>query len=158
MANKTAAGLVMYRIKDGELQVFLVHPGGPMWTNRDIGAWSIPKGEPNPEDTGLIVTAVREFVEETHFDASINNLIRLGEIKQKSGKVVHAWAFEDKYNTDPTTLVCNKIEIEHPPKSGKMITIPEVDRGEFFSIAVAETKINPAQVPFLHRLTKDLTP
>lgn len=158
-----AAGLVMYRYENGELKFFIVHPGGPTWEHRDIGAWSIPKGEADetdwnlkdPDETDLFVTAVREFIEETAFLPE-GPYIPLGSITQKSGKVVHAWAFEDKNNINPADMFCNKIEIEHPRGSGTLITIPECDKGGFFSLDECTVKLNPAQVPLLVTLKSAL--
>lgn len=146
---KAAAGLLMFK-KDGTdiLKVFIVHPGGPSWANKDIGAWSIPKGEVD-EGEDLFTTAIREFYEETGFDCD-EPFYPLGEIKQKSGKVVTAWAFEG--DCDPDKMKCNEIVIDFPRGSGKLITIPEVDRGNFFTIEEAKDKLNPAQIPLLERL------
>ena len=152
----TSAGLILYRIKDGELEVFLVHPGGPLWETRDIGAWSIPKGLVEESDSDIRGAAIREFHEETGFELPTSNLISLGEITQKSGKIVHAWAIRDTIGVDPTLMTSNLIEIEYPRHSNTLITIPEVDRGTFFSMAMAEVKINPAQAPLLHRLSAEL--
>jgi predicted NUDIX family NTP pyrophosphohydrolase len=146
--GKVSAGLIMFRIRNGTLQVLLVHPGGPFWKNKDAGVWSIPKGEPEPGED-LLPAARREFREETGLEAE-GPFHDLGSITQKSGKVVHAWAFAG--DCDPSNVRCNKCEIEWPPKSGQKITIPEIDRAEFFSIDEAATKLNPAQVPLLFHL------
>jgi predicted NUDIX family NTP pyrophosphohydrolase len=146
-----AAGLVMYRYENGEPKFFIVHPGGPLWTHRDVGAWSIPKGEVDEKDTDVLMTAVREFVEETGFVVH-EPFIPLGTITQKSGKVVHAWAFEDKAGINPANMKCNEIEIDHPRGSGNKITIPECDRGDFFTFEECQTKLIPAQVPLIAAL------
>ena len=139
----------MYRIRNGTVEVLLVHPGGPFWKNKDTGAWSIPKGEVN-EGEDLLETAKREFYEELgiHPNGPFHSL---GSIKQKAGKLVHAWAFEG--DCDPTTAHCHtNVELEWPPKSGKKITFPEIDRAEFFTVEKALKKINPAQIELLSRL------
>lgn len=151
---RISSGLLMYRRKPVGLQVLLVHPGGPFWKNKDDGAWSIPKGEVC-EGEGLLACAQREFQEETGFMPS-GNYLELKPIKQKSGKIVHAWAFEG--DCDPAAIKSNTFKIEWPPKSSKWITIPEVDRAEFFDILTAKQKINPAQADFLDQLTALLKP
>lgn len=150
---KAAAGLLMFKQVDGILKVFIVHPGGPTWADRDIGAWSIPKGEIEEVDGDPFLAAIREFKEETGFEPNYPYM-QLGDITQKSGKMVSAWAFEGDY--DPATMKCNEIEVDFPRGSGRMITIPEVDRGDYFTIEDASVKLNPAQVPFLQRLTEIL--
>src|SRR3954453_22237281 len=133
-----SAGIIAYR-KRGELEVLLVHPGGPFWKNKDLGAWSIPKGEAS-EGEDLLECAKREFQEETSFTAE-GDFIPLKPIKQKAGKIVHAWAFEG--DCDPMKIQSNTFPIEWPPKSGKWLKIPEVDRAEFFEIEMAKQKLNP---------------
>lgn len=144
----------MYRRKPDGLQVLLVHPGGPFWKNKDDGAWSIPKGEVC-EGEELLACAQREFTEETGFIPS-GEFLALNPIKQKGGKIVHAWAFEG--DCDPTAIKSNTFKIEWPLKSGQWITIPEVDRADFFDVAAAKQKINPAQADFLDQLTALLKP
>ena len=145
---RTSSGLLMYRHHNGTLQVLLVHPGGPFWTHKDLGAWSIPKGEVEP-DEDLLATAQREFAEELGFQAT-PPFHPLGQIRQKAGKIVHAWSFQG--DCDPTQCKSNTIRIEWPPKSGKWTSYPEVDRAEFFDLPTARQKINPAQSPFLDAL------
>ena len=145
---KRSAGLIMYRMRDAELQVFLVHPGGPFWANKDAGAWSIPKGE-YPETEHPLDAARREFQEETGFNAQ-GHFRELGEIKQAGGKIVTAWAFEG--DCDPANLMSNLCEIEWPPRSQTLIQIPEVDRGEWFPITKAHEHILRGQSPLLERL------
>jgi predicted NUDIX family NTP pyrophosphohydrolase len=145
---KLSAGLIMYRRQGADLQVFLIHPGGPFWANRDTGVWSIPKGEHNGSEAPLDA-ARREFHEETGFSAH-GPFVELGSIRQASGKVVTAWGFEGDCN--PADLSSNLCTVEWPPRSGRMLEIPEVDRGGWFSIAQAEERIMPAQKPFLARL------
>jgi predicted NUDIX family NTP pyrophosphohydrolase len=147
-----SAGLLMYRIRDGELQVLLVHPGGPFWAKKDAGAWTLPKGEVAPAEDPLHA-AVREFEEETGL-APTGPFIELGAIKQKGGKLVQGWAFES--DCDPAVLQSNTFTMEWPPRSGQTRTFPEVDRAAFFALAEARHKINPAQAELLNRLAKHL--
>ena len=140
----------MYRRQSGTPEVLLVHPGGPFFKNKDLGAWTIPKGEP-AEGEDLIRTARREFGEETGFTPGDDvDLLPLGEVTQKAGKVVHAWAFEG--DCDPATLTCNTFKVQWPPRSGQWKSFPEVDQYGFFNLDAAREKINPAQVAFLDRL------
>jgi predicted NUDIX family NTP pyrophosphohydrolase len=145
---KRSAGLVMYRWREGKLEVFLVHPGGPYWAKKDKGAWSVPKGEYAEEEDPL-EAAKREFQEETGFAAQ-GPFSELGTIKQVSGKIVIAWAFEG--DCDPAMLTSNLCQVEWPPRSGRMIEIPEVDRGCWFSISAAREHIVKSQEPLLDRL------
>ena len=138
----------MYRRRHGELEVFLVHPGGPFWVKKDLGAWTIPKGE-YAEDEEPLAAAKREFKEETGF--AINGpFLELGIIRQASGKLVSGWAVEG--DCDPQKLVSNLCQVEWPPRSRKMIEIPEVDRGAWFSLAEARQRIISTQIPFLESL------
>jgi predicted NUDIX family NTP pyrophosphohydrolase len=138
----------MYRRSARGLEVFLAHPGGPFFARKDLGAWTIPKGEPNP-DEALLACAQREFEEETGMTPE-GELLELGEVQQAGGKRVAAWAFEGDFGA--RELRCNQVEIEWPPRSGKMRSIPEIDRAEYFTIEEARAKINPAQVALLDRL------
>ena len=138
----------MFRRSAGDLEVFLVHPGGPLWANKDKGAWTVPKGEYEPGETPLDA-ARREFAEETGFLAS-GKFIDLGTIRQKSGKLVTAWAFEG--DCDPAQLISNTCEIEWPPRSGRHLEIPEVDRGGWFSLEQAWKYIREEQQPLLDNL------
>jgi len=138
----------MYRVRDGKLEVLLVHLGGPFWTKKDGGAWFVPKGEVEPGEDEL-EAAKREFKEETGFDPG-DKLQPLGSVKQKSGKTVTAWAFEG--DCDPATLKSNTFAIEWPPRSGKQKEFPEIDRAAFFTIEAARAKIHPAELDFLERL------
>lgn len=143
----------MYRhTKVRAIEVLLVHPGGPIWAKKDLGAWSIPKGEIGHNED-LQAAALREFEEELG-SRPAGELIPLGEITQASGKVVHAWAIEG--NLDTTTIRSNTFEMPWPPRSKTMQSFPEVDRAEFFSPAVAREKVNPAQVAFIDRLEQFL--
>jgi predicted NUDIX family NTP pyrophosphohydrolase len=145
---KISAGLLMYRITSGKPQVLLVHLGGPFWQKKDAGAWVIPRGEVN-ENEDLLAAAQREFAEETGFKAS-GPFAALGEVRQKSGKRIHVWAFEG--DCDPSQLRSNAFEIEWPPGSGKRQEFPEVDRGQFFSLEEGKEKIVAAEAVFLERL------
>ena len=142
----------MYRFRSHDLEVFLVHPGGPFWAKKDMGAWSISKGEYGDGEDPL-EAAKREFHEETGFAAQ-GTLLELGAVQQSGGKVVVAWAFEG--DCDPGELVSNRCQIEWPPRSGRMIEIPEVDRGGWFSLAGARERILKSQAPFLDRLCQTL--
>jgi predicted NUDIX family NTP pyrophosphohydrolase len=144
-----SAGIVLHRRRAGGLEVLLVHPGGPAWARRDLGAWSIPKGEYEPEEDPLHA-ARREFQEELGAPAPSGSAIDLGEIRQRSGKRVRAWALEG--DLDPSTVTSNTFLFEWPPRSGKRIEIPEVDRAEWFDLGAARAKINGGQVPLLDRL------
>ncbi len=145
---KISAGILLYRRHDGLLQVLLVHPGGPFWSKKDEGAWTIPKGEV-ADGEELLQTALREFEEETGVKP-IGKLIPLTPIKQKAGKTVHAWAVEG--NLDPSAVKSNTFKMEWPPKSGKYAEFPEIDRAEFFDVVAARKKINPAQIGFIAEL------
>jgi len=144
----------MYRRRNGEIEVFLVHPGGPFWEKKDEGAWTVPKGE-YASDEDPLAAAIREFREETGFSPG-TDFLKLGEIRQASGKLVTAWAFQG--DCDPAKLVSNFCQIEWPPRSGRQIEVPEVDRGAWFSIPVARTRILKSQEPFLDSLLRKLTP
>jgi predicted NUDIX family NTP pyrophosphohydrolase len=151
--QKTSAGLLMYRRLDGRpLEVLLAHPGGPFWARKDLGAWTIPKGEYTDEDP--LAAAQREFVEETGFSPA-PPFIPLASVKQKSGKVVSAWAFEG--DCDPALLRSNDFEMEWPKGSGHMQAFPEVERAEWFTVEQARLKILPAQAPLLDRLLERLS-
>ena len=147
---KTSAGLILYRKKEGKLQVLLVHPGGPLWARKD--QWSIPKGELDDAPAGgdYLATAKREFAEETGFPPPNGEFVSLGSIRQKGGKIVHAWACEG--DVDTTAIKSNMFSMEWPPRSGREQSFPEIDRGEFFALAEAKQKINPGQIDFLVRL------
>ena len=140
----------MYRQGGGGLELLLVHPGGPFWVNRDLGSWSIPKGEYSPAEDPLAV-AVREFEEETGV-RPCGEFQPLGELVQKGRKIVAAWAVQGDF--DPANLKSNMFELEWPPRSGRKASFPEVDRAEWFSPARAREKILPAQSEFIARLIK----
>ncbi len=147
-----SAGLLMFR-RSGGLELLLVHPGGPFFRNKDEGVWSIPKGEVEPSEDPLS-TARREFSEETGIEAPDNGYVALGEIRQKGGKRVTAWAFEG--DCDPAAIRSNTFEIEWPPRSGQRQTFPEVDRADFFSPDAARGKLNAAQAELVSRLEEAL--
>jgi predicted NUDIX family NTP pyrophosphohydrolase len=151
-APKRSAGLLMYRRRESGIEVFLVHPGGPFWAKKDRGAWTLPKGEYEADEDPL-EAARREFQEETGFLAS-GNFIELGSVRQNSGKIVIAWAFEGDW--DPAKLVSNTCEIEWPPRSGKRMEIPEIDRGRWYGLAEAREYIRAEQGGFLIRLEQHL--
>jgi len=145
---KQSAGILLYRKSAKGLQVFLVHPGGPFFKNKDEGSWSVPKGEYLPDEDPLMA-AKREFQEETGSEIA-GNFIALNPIKQKGGKTVLAWAVEG--SIDQGNIKSNTFEIEWPPRSGKKQTFDEIDRAEWFDIATAKIKINPAQAALIDEL------
>ena len=147
---KRSAGLLIYRRLKGTLEVLLVHPGGPFWKNKEAGAWSIPKGEFDENEDGL-AAAIRETQEETGclFEGKF---IALLPITQKNRKTVYAWALEADFDT--TTLISNTFPLEWPPKSGKFIIVPEVDRAAWFNVKDAKEKINGAQWALVEQLVQ----
>jgi len=149
--TKQSAGLLLYRWTERGMEVFLVHPGGPFWAKKDLGAWSIPKGEYTGDEEPL-AAARREFEEETSF-AIDGEFIELGTVRQAGGKLVSAWAVEG--DCDPANLRSNLCQIEWPARSGRMIDIPEVDRGAWLSLREARERILPGQAPFLDRLEEN---
>jgi predicted NUDIX family NTP pyrophosphohydrolase len=152
MAAKTSAGILLYRLRD-TWEVLLVHPGGPFWARKDEGAWFIVKGEVEAEEE-LLPAAEREFREELGVEAPSGERTSLGSLKNKSGKLIHAWAIEG--DLDVSTIRSNTCHIEWPPRSGKRIEIPEVDRAEFFPLETAVQKMSPAEQEFLRRLALHL--
>ena len=150
--SKRSAGLLMYREGRDGIEVFLVHPGGPFWAKKDHGVWTLPKGEYD-EDEEALSAAKREFQEETGFVPN-GTFVELGSIRQKSGKIVIAWAVEG--DCDPAQLTSNTCEIEWPPRSGKRLEIPEIDRGSWFSAQTARIYIRPEQIPLLDALESRL--
>jgi predicted NUDIX family NTP pyrophosphohydrolase len=153
MAKKLSAGILLYRYQSGTLQVFLVHPGGPFWAQKDEGAWSIPKGEYHDGDDPL-ATAKREFREETSSEVT-GSFRALSPLIQPSGKVVSAWAVEG--DIDAATVKSNTFSLEWPPHSGKQSEFPEVDRGAWFDVPTARLKLQPGQRGFLDQLQGLLT-
>ncbi|MES2139148.1 MAG: NUDIX domain-containing protein [Bacteroidota bacterium] len=152
--HKNSAGILLYRLKNNFLEVLLVHPGGPFFTKKDSGAWSIPKGE-FLEDENPLDAAKREFKEEIGVDVPDSDFVELSSIEQKNNKTVYAWAFQG--DIDTSTIKSNTFELEWPPKSGKMRSFPEIDKGEWFTITIAKEKINIRQVPLLDELQKKLS-
>ncbi|HUR29153.1 MAG TPA: NUDIX domain-containing protein [Planctomycetota bacterium] len=150
---KRSAGLLVHRERGGRIEVLLVHPGGPFWARKDLGAWSIPKGELD-EGEDALEAARREVEEETGLRAR-GEATALGSTKLKSGKIVEAFAVRDDF--DPTRLKSNTFEQEWPPKSGERRQFPEVDRAEWFGFDEAERKLHPGQLPLLQRLRELLT-
>jgi predicted NUDIX family NTP pyrophosphohydrolase len=146
---KQSAGILLYRYKLNQLQVFLVHPGGPFFKNKDDGVWSMPKGE-FLEDEEALVAAKREFLEETGQVINDGEFIQLSPVQLKSGKIVHAWAIEGDINHE--VILSNNFEMEWPPKSGKMGSFPEIDRAAWFAPEIAKVKINPAQAKFIEEM------
>lgn len=159
MTAPRSGGILLYRVAGNDLELLLAHPGGPYWSARDEGAWTIPKGvvEPNEE---LAAVAMREFAEETGFElASIaldpaQSPIELGEVTLKSGKVIHGWAVQG--DLDPAEAHSNEAEIEWPPRSGRRLRIPEIDRVAWFGPVEARRRIHPAQAAFIDRLETEL--
>jgi len=152
MTKRISAGILLYRLRGEALEVFLVHPGGPYWRNKDVGAWSIPKGLLEEGDDEL-AAAKREFREETGSPVD-GEFIALTPLKQPSGKVVHAWALEG--NIDASSVKSNLFPMEWPPRSGKMQEFPEVDRGGWFPLDIAREKILNGQHGFLDQLERRL--
>jgi len=150
---KESAGLLMFRHRNNELEVLLAHPGGPFWKKKDLGAWSIPKGEIEPAEEPL-AAARREFAEELGFSPE-GTFIALTPIQQKAGKRVRVWAFEG--DCDPSTVKSNTFQMEWPPHSGRMQEFPEIDRAAFFQLNEARLRINPAQIACLEELLRKLT-
>lgn len=145
----TSAGLLMYRVRDGQIEVFLAHPGGPYFKFKDDGHWTIPKGELAPGEE-LISAAVREFQEETGI-LPHGAYVPLGSIRQRGGKTVHGWAFEGDFPNGHVHR-CNSYKMEWPPGSGRWGSYPEVDRVDFFTLSQARRKMKDTQHPFLDRL------
>jgi predicted NUDIX family NTP pyrophosphohydrolase len=146
--HQRSAGILLFR-RAPELEVLLVHPGGPFWAKKDLGAWSIPKGE-HDEAEDAQACALREFAEETGSAPSPGELTDLGTIKQKAGKIVQAWALEG--DLDAAGIRSNTFSMQWPPRSGRMQAFPEVDRADWFAVNEARERINPAQAEFLDRL------
>lgn len=149
---RKSAGLLVYRKRNALVEVFLVHSGGPFWKGKEAGAWSIPKGE-FEENEDPLKAAQREFTEETGQEV-IGDFVELKTIQQKGGKLVHAWAIEGE--VDANKIVSNTFKMEYPYKSGKWITVPEVDKAAWFSVDEAKEKINPAQAALLDDLLNKL--
>ncbi|MDW5593784.1 NUDIX domain-containing protein [Conexibacter stalactiti] len=151
MPRRSAGILLHRRLDGGEPEVLLVHPGGPFWAKKDAGAWSIPKGEHGADDDPL-TAARREFAEELGRPLPAGEIVPLGEVRQKGGKLVTAWAVAG--DLDPATIVSNSFELEWPPRSGRRAQFPEVDRAEWFTLDRAREKLLPAQLPLLDRIAE----
>jgi predicted NUDIX family NTP pyrophosphohydrolase len=153
---RQSAGILLYRLRNGRLEVLLAHPGGPVWRRRDAGAWSIPKGEPDDgEADDLLAVARREFEEETGHPIGLDaRPLALGSIRQKGGKVVHGWAVEG--DLDPAAAHSNLTRMEWPPRSGRFATFPEIDRVAWFEPDEARRRIKDTQIPLLDRLVEQL--
>ena len=152
-SGRTSAGILLWRRRQGRLEVLLGHPGGPFFAGKDADHWTVLKGEFDPEEDPLAV-ARREFEEETGHEAPNGPAVELGDIRQKSGKRVLAWAIEG--DLDPETTASNTFEMEWPPRSGRTSEFPEIDRVEWFELGEARVKIKAAQAAFLDRLERAL--
>ena len=148
MPKKVSAGILLYRRRNRQVEVFLVHPGGPFWAKKDLGAWTLPKGEIE-EGEDPLAAARRELAEETGF-AIDGDFRRLTPLRQPSGKIIHGWAVEG--DCDPAALRSNTFEMEWPPKSGKRASFPEVDRAQWFSLDEARRRIIAGQAAFLEEV------
>jgi predicted NUDIX family NTP pyrophosphohydrolase len=148
---KRSAGILLHRRRGEDAEVLLVHPGGPFWATKDLGAWTIPKGE-HAEGEEAMACALREFAEETGTVLPPGELLDLGEVRQKAGKVVRAWAAVG--DLDAAAVVSNTFEMVWPPRSGQLRSFPEIDRAGWFGLAEARERILPAQAPFLDRLAE----
>lgn len=148
MPRRNSAGILLFRVREDGLEVLLVHPGGPFWARRDAGAWTIPKGELD-EGEDARSAARRELEEETGLDVR-GELVPLTPVRQRGGKVVHAWAAEG--DCDPGSITSNTFEMEWPPRSGRVRAFPEIDRAAWFSLQEARQRMLPAQVPLLDEL------
>ncbi len=148
-----SAGILLHRVRERTVEVLLVHPGGPLFASRDLGAWSVPKGEYGAGEDPL-AAARREFAEELGSAPPDSPFIDIGEVRLKSGKLVRAWAAAG--DLDVSTVVSNTCELQWPPRSGRMIVIPEIDRAQWFTLAEARRRINAGQVALLDRLAAAL--
>jgi predicted NUDIX family NTP pyrophosphohydrolase len=153
--GRVSAGILLWRRRGDGIEVLLGHPGGPYFAGKDAGHWTVLKGEAAPQEE-LFAVALREFAEETGHPAPEGRSIELGEIRQKSGKRVLAWAIEG--DLDPATAVSNTFEIEWPPRSGRIQELPEIDRVAWFDLPEARVRIKAAQAPFVDRLEEALDP
>ncbi len=152
--SKLSAGLLLFRRADDGIEVLIAHPGGPIWSRRDTGAWSLPKGAPLDHEADLLEAARREFHEETGHRPPDGDVIELGEVRMRSGKVVRAFAVEG--DLDPAALRSMQVEVEWPPRSGRVIGVPEIDRILWVRPVEARRRLNPAQATFVDRLLEAL--
>ena len=152
--SKLSAGLLLFRRVDDGIEVLIAHPGGPIWSRRDAGAWSLPKGATMDHETDLLETARREFHEETGHLAPDGEVVDLGEVRMRSGKVVRGYAVEG--DLDPATIWSMQAEVEWPPRSGRVIRVPEIDRVVWADPVEARRRLNPAQAAFVDRLLEAL--
>ena len=152
--SKLSAGLLLFRRADDVIEVLIAHPGGPIWSRRDAGAWSLPKGATMDHETDLMETARREFREETGHDAPYGEVLDLGEVRMRSGKVVRGYAIEG--DLDPAALRSMEVDVEWPPRSGRVIRVPEIDRVFWARPTEARRRLNPAQAAFVDRLLQAL--
>jgi predicted NUDIX family NTP pyrophosphohydrolase len=152
--SKLSAGLLLFRRADDGVEVLIAHPGGPIWSRRDTGAWSLPKGAPLDQQEALLDAARREFHEETGHLPPDGDVIDLGEVRMRSGKVVRGYAVEG--DLDPALLRSMQVEVEWPPRSGRVISVPEIDRLLWAGPAEAHRRLNPAQASFVDRLLQVL--
>jgi predicted NUDIX family NTP pyrophosphohydrolase len=153
MGDRVSAGILLYRSRPGQLEVLLAHPGGPFHATKDLGAWSIPKGEIEAGEE-LLDVARREFREETGHPSPAHEALPLGTVRQRGGKLVHAWALEG--DLDPAAAHSNTFTLEWPPGSGRLAAFPEIDRVAWFDLGEARARLKDAQVPFLDRLAEAL--
>jgi predicted NUDIX family NTP pyrophosphohydrolase len=151
--RRVSAGILLFREREGRLEVLLGHPGGPFFAKKDEGSWTVLKGEADPGEE-LPAVARREFAEETGQEPPDDTMLELGEVRQRGGKAVVAWALAG--DLDPVTARSNTFEMEWPPRSGRPRAFPEIDRVEWFDLETARQKILPAQVPFLERLEREV--
>jgi predicted NUDIX family NTP pyrophosphohydrolase len=149
--TKKSAGLLLYRFKNNCIEILLVHPGGPFWQKKDLGAWSIPKGEVE-EGEEMLAAAFRETEEETGLKLEENQSLALNPVKQKSGKIIHAFA--QHTDVEVENIKSNLFEMEWPPKTGKKQFFPEVDKASWFSIEEAKMKVLPGQIPLIEQLER----
>jgi predicted NUDIX family NTP pyrophosphohydrolase len=154
MAAKQSAGILVYRLLPGDLEVLLVHPGGPFWSKKDDGAWFIPKGEVEPGEEPL-AAALREFREELGIAPPAGDPRELGTVKNKGGKLIHAWALPGELEL--ANFKSNTFSMEWPPRSGKSGEFPEVDRAQYFGVEQALQKMHPAELPLVQRLLEQLS-
>ena len=151
---RLSSGLLLYRRVGADVEILIAHPGGPIWSRRDMGAWSLPKGALLDASEDLLAAARREFEEETGQRSPTGEALDLGEVRMRSGKIVHGWAIEG--DMDPAVLRSMRVDLEWPPKSGRTISVPEIDRLLWATPAEASRRLNAAQAAFVGRLLQAL--